>query len=165
MIKAAGSYIDGELYIDPYFKTNIENALKNNLDVGVYFYSNANSIEKAKQEIEYVLNLIKDYDIKLGIAYDWENFTRFNSYNISLHTLNKMATTFLEETKNKGYKPILYSSKYYLENIWNLNYDTWVAQYADKNTYQKDYVMWQQCSDGKIDGILVYVDIDIMYLK
>ena len=165
MIKAGGSYIDGELYTDPYFKTNIENALNNNLDVGVYFYSNANTIEKAKQEIDYVLDLIKDYDIKLGIAFDWENFTDFNTYNISFHTLNKMATTFLEETKNKGYKPLLYSSKYYLENIWNLNYDTWVAQYADNNTYQGDYIMWQQCSDGKIDGILGYVDIDIMYLK
>ena len=165
MIKAGGSYIDGELYTDPYFKTNIENALENNLDVGVYFYSNANSIEKVKQEINYVLDLIKDYDIKLGIAFDWENFTDFNTYNISFHTLNKMATIFLEETKNKGYKPLLYSSKYYLENIWDLNYDTWVAQYANKNTYQGDYVMWQQCSDGKIDGILGYVDIDIMYLK
>ena len=165
MIKAGGSYVDGELYTDPYFKTNIENALKNNLDVGVYFYSNANTIEKAKQEIDYVLDLIKDYDIKLGIAFDWENFTDFNTYNISFHTLNKMATTFLEETKNKGYKPLLYSSKYYLENIWNVNYDTWVAQYADNNTYQGDYIMWQQCSDGKINGILGYVDIDIMYFK
>ena len=165
MIKAGGSYIDGELYTDPYFVTNIENALENNLDVGVYFYSNADSIEKVKQEIDYVLDLIKNYDIKLGIAFDWENFTDFNIYNISFHTLNKMATVFLEETKNKGYKPILYSSKYYLENIWDLNYDTWVAQYADNNTYQGDYIMWQQCSDGKIDGILGYVDIDIMYLK
>ena len=163
IIKAGGSYVDGELYTDPYFKTNIENALENNLDVGVYFYSNANSIEKSKQEIDYVLNLIKGYDIKLGIAFDWENFKDFNTYNISFHTLNKMATTFLEEAKNKGYKPLLYSSKYYLENIWNLNYDTWVAQYADNNTYQGDYIMWQQCSDGKIDGILGYVDIDILY--
>lgn len=165
IIKAGGSHVDGELYTDPYFKTNIENALNNNLDVGVYFYSNANTIEKAKQEIDYVLDLVKDYDIKLGIAFDWENFTDFNTYNISFHTLNKMATTFLEETKNKGYKPLLYSSKYYLENIWNVNYDTWVAQYANNNTYQGDYIMWQQCSDGKINGILGYVDIDIMYLK
>lgn len=163
MIKAAGSYVDGELYIDPYFQINIENALKNNLDVGVYLYSNANSIEEAKREIYFVLELIKNYDIKLGIAYDWENFGRFNNYNISLHTLNNMAITFLEEAKNNGYKPMLYSSKYYLEKIWNLNYDTWVAQYADKNTYEGNYIMWQQCSDGKIDGILGYVDIDIMY--
>ena len=163
IIKAAGSYIDGEMYTDPKFLENIENALKNNLKVGVYFNSDANSIDLAKQEIDYILNLIKDYDIELGIAYDWENFTNFNTFNISLHTLNEMANTFLNETKNKGYKPILYSSKYYLENLWDKNYDIWVAQYADNNTYEGEYIMWQQCSDGRIDGINAYVDIDIMY--
>lgn len=163
IIKAGGSYIDGTLYTDPNFKENIENALKNNLKVGVYFNSDGNSIEMAKKEIEYTLNLIKDYDIELGIAYDWENFTNFNTFNISLHTLNEMANVFLEEAKNNNYKPILYSSKYYLENIWNKEYPIWVAQYADKNTYEGEYIMWQQCSDGKIDGINAYVDIDIMY--
>lgn len=163
IIKAAGSYIDGEMYTDPKFIENIENALKNNLKVGVYFNSDANSVEMAKQEIDYILNLIKDYDIELGIAYDWENFTNFNTFNISLHTLNEMADVFLKEAQEKGYKPILYSSKYYLENIWNQKYPIWVAQYADNNTYQGEYIMWQQCSDGKIDGILGYVDIDIIY--
>lgn len=163
IIKAAGSYIDGELYTDPRFIENIENALKNNLKVGVYFNSDADSVEMAKKEIEYTLNLIKDYNIELGIAYDWENFTDFNSYNISLHTLNEMSKVFLDEAQNKGYKPILYSSKYYLENLWDKNYDIWVAQYADNNTYEGEYIMWQQCSDGRIDGINAYVDIDIMY--
>ena len=163
IIKAAGSYIDGEMYTDPKFIENIENALKNKLKVGVYFNSDANSVEMAKKEIEYILNLIKNYDIELGIAYDWENFTDFNSYNISLHDLNKMAETFLEEAKRNNYKPILYSSQYYLENIWNKNYDIWIARYSDTNTYQGDYIMWQLCSDGKIDGINAYVDIDIMY--
>ena len=163
IIKAAGSYIDGEMYTDPKFLENIENALKNNLKVGVYFNSDANSIDLAKQEIDYILNLIKDYDIELGIAYDWENFTNFNTFNISLHTLNEMADVFLKEATEKGYKPILYSSKYYLENIWKQNYPTWVAQYADNNTYEGEYIMWQQCSDGRIDGITGYVDIDIMY--
>lgn len=163
IIKAAGSYIDGELYTDPRFFENIENALKNNLKVGVYFNSDANNVEMAKQEIDYTLNLIKDYDIELGIAYDWENFTDFNTYNISLHTLNEMSKVFLDEVQNKGYKPILYSSKYYLENLWDKNYDIWVAQYADNNTYEGEYIMWQQCSDGRIDGINAYVDIDIMY--
>ena len=163
IIKAAGSYIDGEMYTDPKFLENIEKKKKNNLKVGVYFNSDANSIDLAKQEIDYILNLIKDYDIELGIAYDWENFTNFNTFNISLHTLNEMADVFLKEAKEKGYKPILYSSKYCLENIWKQNYPTWVAQYADNNTYEGEYIMWQQCSDGRIDGITGYVDIDIMY--
>lgn len=164
IIKAGGSERDGEIYEDSYFKTNIENAIKNNLEVGIYFYSNAGSIKQVQDEIKYVLDLIKNYDIQIGIAFDWEEFQEFNGYNINLHTLNEMAKTFLETVKEKGYNPILYSSQYYLENIWKLEeYDTWIARYADTNTYEKEYIMWQLCSDGKIDGINGYVDIDVLY--
>lgn len=162
IIKAGGSYFDGSLYEDPNFIVNIENALKNNLEVGVYFYSNSNSIDQSKKEIDFLLNLIKDYDVEY-VAFDWENFNDFNSYNINLHSLNEMANVFLGEASENGYNPLLYSSKYYLENIWNISSDIWVAQYSDINTYEGDYVIWQQCSDGKIEGINAYVDIDIMY--
>ena len=162
IIKAAGSYVDGELYTDPKFKQNIENALKNNLQVGVYLYSNSNSIEQTKKEIDYLLELIKDYKVEY-VSFDWENFTDFNTYNINLHTLNEMANIFLKTAQENKYKPLLYSSKYYLENIWESNYEIWVAQYADVNTYNGTYKIWQHCSDGRIQGIDAYVDIDIMY--
>ena len=162
IIKAGGSYIDGELYTDPRFKENIESAIKNGLQVGVYLYSNSNSIERTQKEIDYLLDLIKDYDVEF-VSYDWENFGDFNSYDINIHTLNEMANVFLEKAKDNNYKPLLYSSKYYLENIWDKNFNIWVAQYADNNTYNGDYKIWQHCSDGRIQGIDAYVDIDIMY--
>lgn len=162
IIKAGGSYVNGELYTDPKFNENITNALKNDLKVGVYLYSNSNSIEQTKKEINYLLELIKDYKVEY-ISFDWENFSDFNEYNINLHTLNEMANIFLKTAKENKYKPLLYSSKYYLENIWQSKYDTWVAQYADINTYNGTYKIWQHCSDGKIEGINAYVDIDIMY--
>ena len=87
----------------------------------------------------------------------------FKSYNINLHTLNEMANVFLSETENKGYKAMLYSSQYYLENIWEKKYDTWIAKYSNTNNYEGDYIIWQLCSDGIIDGIDGYVDIDVMY--
>ena len=158
IIKAAGSYVNGELYTDPKFIENIES----NLQVGVYLYSNSNSIEQTQKEIKYLLELIKDYKVEY-ISFDWENFNDFNSYNINIHTLNEMANVFLKTAQENSYKPLLYSSKYYLENIWESNYDIWVAQYADVNTYNGKYKMWQHCSDGKIEGINAYVDIDIMY--
>ena len=59
---------------------------------------------------------------------------------------------------------MLYGSKYYLENIWNVdNKNIWLANYATKTEYDKEYMMWQMCSDGKIDGIDSYVDVDILY--
>ena len=162
IIKAAGSYMDGELYTDPKFEENIKNAIKNDLKVGVYLYSNSNSIEQAKKEIDYLLELIKDYKVEY-VAFDWENFNDFNSYNINIHTLNEIANIFLKKAEENNYKTLLYSSKYYLENIWDSNYEIWVAQYTDINTYEGKYKIWQHCSDGKIEGINGYVDIDIMY--
>ena len=61
---------------------------------------------------------------------------------------------------------MLYSSKYYLENVWYEDeYTNWLAYYTNDFYDYDNYYMWQVCSDGKIDGIDGYVDIDVMYEK
>ena len=158
-----------EYFVDEYFKQNIENANKYGIDVGLYFYSIANSNEMAKQDALWVLDQIKDYDVQLPIAFDWENWSTFNDYHLSFFGLTDMANTFLDTIKSKGYEGLLYSSKNYLEKIWlPTEYDTWLAHYTNyekRSTYQGAYTFWQICSDGKVDGILGNVDIDIMYLN
>ena len=72
----------------------------------------------------------------------------------------------MHELNKKGYQTLLYSSEYYLNNIWFAeDYDNiWLANYGTIN-YQGKYDLWQLCSDGKVEGINEYVDIDIMYLN
>lgn len=154
----------GEYMLDPYFKSNIESAISNNLKIGIYFYSYADSVEESKKQAEWIVNNLKGYKIDLPVVYDWESWLNFNSLNVSLHKFNKIATTFLEEIEKNNYIPMLYSSKNYLENIWDeQNYKVWLAHYTTKTNYQGNYYLWQMCSDGKIDGINGYVDIDILY--
>ena len=155
---------DGDYIMDPYFKQNMEKAKENNLKIGIYFYSYSNSIEESEKQAEWVINNLKNYEIDLPVVYDWEVWSSFNSINASLHKFNLMAETFLKKIEDAGYKSMLYSSKNYLENIWELqNYKTWLAHYTNKTNYNGNYYMWQMCSDGKIDGINGYVDIDILY--
>lgn len=155
---------DGDYVIDPYFEKNIEEAKENNLQVGIYFYSYSNSIEESEKQAEWVIKNLKNYEIDLPVVYDWEVWSGFNSINASLYKFNLMAETFLKKIENYGYSTMLYSSKNYLENIWELqNYKTWLAHYTNKTNYNGNYYMWQMCSDGKIDGINGYVDIDILY--
>lgn len=155
---------DGDYIIDPYFKKNIEEAKENNLQVGIYFYSYSNSIEESEKQAEWVIKNLKNYEIDLPVVYDWEVWSSFNSINASLHKFNLMAETFLKKIEDSGYSTMLYSSKNYLENIWELqNYKTWLAHYTNKTNYNGNYYMWQMCSDGKIDGINGYVDIDVLY--
>ena len=156
--------IDGEYILDPYFKQNIENALANDLKVGVYFYSYANSKKEAIKQANWVLNQIKDYEITLPIAFDWECYNSFNQMELSLFGLNEVAESFLEKVEDKGYDGMLYGSKNYLNSIWKYHdYDVWLAHYTDQTDYDSHYVMWQLCQDGRIDGINTAVDINVLY--
>ena len=165
MLKIGGqTEIDGEYIVDPRFYENMEKALANDIEVGVYFYSYARSVKEARKQVKWIVQSLKDYDITLPIAFDWENWNRYTKFHISFHTLNQVADAFLEEVEQYGYEGLLYSSKYYLENIWyQENYDVWLAYYTKDNDYEGKYQMWQLCSDGKIEGIDGDVDIDILY--
>ena len=156
--------VEGEYILDPYFKQNIENALANDLKVGVYFYSYANSKKEAVKQADWVLDQIKDYEITLPIAFDWECYNSFNQMELSLFGLNEVAESFLEKIEDKGYDGMLYGSKNYLNSIWKYHdYDVWLAHYTDQTDYDSHYVMWQLCQDGRIDGINTAVDINVLY--
>ena len=154
----------GEYTLDPYFKQNIENALANDLKVGVYFYSYADSTEEAEKQADWVLKQIEDYKLTLPVAFDWECYNNFNQMELSLFGLNEVAETFLERVEEEGYDGMLYGSKNYLDSIWKYHdYDVWLAHYTDETDYDSHYVMWQLCQDGQIDGINTAVDINVLY--
>ena len=156
--------VGGEYVLDPYFKRNIRKAIDNDLEVGIYFYSYADSKKEARKQAEWVIKQIKDYDITLPIAFDFESFTSFNIMNLSLYQLNEVAESYFSTLEDAGYDTMLYGSKNYLNAIWKYNTNkVWLAHYTDETDYDKDYMMWQLCQDGVIDGINGFVDIDILY--
>ena len=153
-----------DYFLDKQFKRNIENANKYNIPVGIYFFTYSGSSKEAIKNAKWVLKQIKGYKIDLPIAFDWEDFSDFNNYNLSFYELTKMADDFLKTVEREGYKGMLYGSKTYLEKIWlETKYDTWLAHYVDNTNYEGDYKIWQICDDGIIDGINGPVDINIMY--
>lgn len=165
MIRVGGTRgTNKEYFVDETFEYNIKQANKYNIKAGVYFYSYANSVEAAKKDARWVLKQIKDYDIDMPVAFDWEEWSNFNSYNLSLFGLTSLSEEFLNTIKKEGYKTLHYSSKSYLEDAWmNTSHDVWLAHYTKETNYQGDYKMWQLCDNGKVDGIDGLVDIDIYY--
>lgn len=165
MIRVGGTRgTNGEYFVDKYFKRNIEEANKYGIKAGIYFYSYANSKASAMKDAKWVIKQIKDYDIDLPIAFDWEEWAYFNDYNLSFFGLTSMAESFLDTIEDAGYEGMLYSSKSYLENIWlPTKYDIWLAHYTIQTNYQGKYKLWQLCENGKIDGIDGAVDINVMY--
>lgn len=157
--------INGENFIDSKFIQNIKNANSVGIPVGVYFYSYANSVDKAISDAKWIIENIKDYKVELPIAFDWENWGSFNTYELSFFGLTNMAKGFMDTVKDAGYDAMLYSSKTYLENIWmSVDYPVWLAHYTKNTNYAGAYSYWQICSNGRVDGINGDVDIDIRYI-
>ena len=157
--------VKGDLFLDEYFKDNLKKAKDAGLKVGIYLYSIATSSSEATEQANWVLKNLDGENLDLPIVFDWESWSKWNSFKISFHEINSIASNYMSTIKNGGYDAMLYSSKFYLEDIWTnkLNYPVWLAHYTKETSYEGDYLIWQMCNNGKIEGINGDVDIDIMY--
>ena len=150
---------------DSTYKENIKNARAAGLKVGVYLYSYDSSEEMVRRSADWVVKQLDGEKLDLPVAFDWEDFGRFQTYNMNFLELNRMYDAFSDELSENGYDCMLYGSKSYLENVWE---DTdkrpvWLAHYTEKTDYEGPYRIWQASSTGKIDGIKGAVDMDILY--
>lgn len=160
----------GEYVLDKYFAQNITGATAVGLLVGVYFYSYADSIDEARNQAEWITEHLDGYKVELGVAFDWEDWSNFNSTGMSFHTINQVAKTYLDTIADQGYQGLLYGSLNYLRRIWQpekylAEHAVWLAQYYDEPTYEKPFRFWQLSSSGRVDGIAGDVDLDVMYLE
>lgn len=155
---------DNEIYLDKRFEENLKNAKNAGLKVGVYVYTNASTKEEVIKQAKFIRKNLKKTKLDFPIAYDFENWSNFRSYKMNTHDLLSRVNEFKSELSKDGYDVMIYSSKWYLENVWlPSDHDIWLAHYTDQTDYAGKYKIWQICSDGIIDGIEGYVDIDILY--
>ncbi len=154
----------GEYFVDSKFERNMNGFNEVGIPVGAYFYSYASTIEEAREEALWVIDKLNDYHIDLPVAFDFEDWSNFNSYKISLYKLNKIAEVFIDTLEESGYDGMLYGSLNYLNKIWNYDDKTvWVAHYTKNANYDGKFRFWQFSSTGVLDGISSDVDLDIMY--
>jgi len=161
---------EGGLAPDKYYLQNIEGALNNGLEVGVYFFSQAVNVQEAIEEADYTVSLIKDFNIELPIYFDWENDEAdWRNHDISFTTMTDCAVAFCERIKAAGYTPGVYfgiRQGYYAYDLGRLSdYSFWVTNPGD---FQKFYYagdIWQYSIDqAAIDGIETTVDLNFMFI-
>lgn len=170
---------NGEIKEDACAKYNLQEASKNGLKIGAYFFSTAVTEEEAKEEAEWTKNLLSGYPVTYPVAYNCEGFQNPSSrqFGLSVEERTKLADAFLKSIEEGSYTGMFYAAKNELDdnNLWNaddlsLNYRIWVAQYSDqtwpektKSDYTGDHVMWQYTNQGKLDGIKGAVDFNVAY--
>ncbi len=164
IIRIGYGHFNNKLIFDSKYKYNLENAKKVGIKVGLYFYSYATNENDAKNQAKWIIESLNGEKLDLPIAFDWESWSKFNSYNISFTDLNNTAESFINEINKNGYEGIIYGSATYLSKIWKLdNHRTWLAHYTKETDYKKPYYIWQLSNTGKVNGINGYVDLDILY--
>ncbi len=160
-------YSYGDIVMDDRFYDNIEGAKAAGIDLSVYFYTTANDEDKIREQAVWIAETLGEANTDLPIGFDWEEFGNFQKYGMSIKQINDLYALFHEEMAGYGYETMLYSSKNFLNNVWNEHSKTispvWLAHYVEDTDYEGSYYIWQQSSCGRIPGIYGDVDMNIMY--
>lgn len=150
---------------DKYIERNILECERLGIPFGIYLFSYANTVEKAKSEAQHTLRIAKGHKPSLGIWYDIEDNN--TSGKVSKSMLTNIINTYCNTIKNEKYYVGVYASVSWLNNkiesqIKN-NFPIWVAQYYSKCEYKGKYDIWQYTSSGKVNGISGKVDMNYLY--
>lgn len=158
----------GNLVQDKRAVQNYENATAAGIKVGVYFFSQAINVEEAREEANYVLEIIKDWKLEMPVAFDWECLAMdYRTAGMDPQIITDCAKAFCDTVRQAGYETLIYFNPsqsrdmMYLEEL--VDYGFWLAMYSDQMTYEYQVDMWQYTKEGSVPGIEGNVDINLWF--
>lgn len=163
----------GTLYNDDRFYENLSGAKAAGLDVGVYFYSSAVTIEEAIEEasltVERLQGIGLDYPVYIDMEYSGEYpGGRADTLSVEQHTA--IVKAFCDTVQNAGYRAGVYSGQYYYTHELNMDeltvYSIWMASYTKNYQlpgYEYFYRIWQFTDVGHVNGIPGNVDLNVIF--
>jgi len=156
-------------YINPYAKTQIENAKAAGLKVSAYHYSWFTTSEDACTEARFFANAAKSFglDSNTVMVNDFEEPKVLGKGN---HTVDSLA--FANELAKQGYANVAHYASYSIFTSGLLNADTlgysniWVAAYpseVSKENFYTDFTAWQWSSQLVFPNVSGTFDISVDY--
>ena len=147
--------------------------IKQEIPLGLYWFSYAYTVEMAKKEAQYCIQQAKKYSITYPIAFDFEydsvRYAERKGIKVTKQLVMDMTVAFCSEIKKAGYIPLVYTNKDYagryfdLEQLKKEGYEIWYAYY-NKASDREDMAIWQYTDSGSIPGISGRVDRNISYV-
>ncbi len=159
-------YSSGMLNLDPYFEQNVKGAKAAGLQVGVYYFSQAITIEEALDEARFVLRKIRGLGIDGPIAYDMEYIEGAERINhLTVEEKTAMADAFCQFVEKNGHEALIYGNPTWFTEDVDLtlltHHDIWLAHYIDMTQWPFDYTIWQYTDRGSAAGIEGVCDMNI----
>lgn len=162
---------DGTIQFDRYWEENIAGARDAGLLVGVYFYSQAISVEEAREEAHFVLEALDGIKLDFPVVFDWEIYSDSGrNAQVDAETVNACAIAFCEEISQAGYSPMIYFNLDLANRFWDLEllrqqgYPFWLAMYRNQMNWEYRTEMWQYTESGSVPGIDTAVDLNLYFI-
>ena len=161
---------EGGLYEDARFHSNMIGAAQNGIRVGVYFFSQALSVDEAEEEAEFLLNILASCAVTgfdLPVAFDWEPVETADSRTLNVgREVTDFALAFCGKLSDAGYEPAVYSYRYFAY----FNYDLsrladcplWIGAPGTHPDFYYRHAIWQYSDSGTVSGISAPVDLDLL---
>ncbi len=162
-------YGSGEIVEDATFGTNAKEAAEAGIAVGAYFFSQAITVEEAKEEAQFVLEQIRDYEVTYPIVIDIEKIGEEGARadRLSKEERTDIAIAFCEEIIAAGRVPMIYGNTetfaIMLEIERIADYERWIAFYDDELVFPYEFSVWQYTHQGSVDGIQGDTDLNISF--
>lgn len=157
----------GSILEDEYFRDNIEGALENGIDVGVYFYTQAVTEAEAVEEANMVLELLEPYSITYPVVLDLEEVDAESgrTSKMTQEEYTRAALAFCRTIEAAGYHPMIYGNLKTFLIMLDMNqleeYDKWFAYYRTPVYFPYEFQIWQYSSKGTVSGIKGNVDMNV----
>lgn len=135
IIKCGGG--DGGLYKDSKFERNYDEARKNGLGVGAYFFGHANTTGEARDEANYCIDVLR------GKKFDYPIFYDVEAGGIT----NSIVQTFCNTLEAAGYWCGFYTNLNWYDKIDGAalakRYSFWLANWSAQKPNIPNVQMWQ----------------------
>lgn len=162
-------YSQGALSLDGQFEANLAGAAENGLMTGVYFFSQAVSVEEAQAEADFVLEALNGRALDLPVVFDWETIDTDTARtdDVDPETATACCLAFCRAIQAAGYDAAFYCNgmlgylQYDLSRLQGL--DAWYAEYADYPGFAYAFRLWQYSKTGTVAGIDGAVDLNLWF--
>lgn len=151
----------GTGYIDRCFESNYKKAKAAGLSVGAYWYSYAATEAEAIGEADTFIEALKSKQFEYPVYMDVEEAAQLE---LGTAGLSAIISAFANRMEAAGYYAGFYANLTFLSAISAAvknRYTVWVAHWSDQLGYSGNYGVWQKSSNGRIEGVVGRVDLDI----
>ena len=161
----------GAIEADPYAAANLVNARAAGKRIGIYFFTQAVTIDEAREEADYACDRAGKLDLPVYVDSEYSNKNHTGRADrLSRDARTVCVVAFCTRVMERGFKAGVYASqdwfRHQLDYSKLSSYSIWVARYSEQvPSYPPKYDLWQYTSQGQCSGITERFDLSHPYGK